>query len=177
MRKLLAISCVGLAVAVTGCSGARSALGLTKVSPDEFRVVTKAPLTLPPDYALRPPEPGKPRPQEQAPEAAARVAIMGSAGAVNRSAGEDLLVSMAGANRVDPNIRFVVDEEGGNLAYKPSAFANMVMFWQPGGAEAAPINADAEAKRIMADSITAATANKPVVIQRSRAAGFKLPGL
>ena len=56
---------VGLmAMSVSACGGARQALGLTKVSPDEFRVVTKAPLVLPPDYALRPPEPGKPRPQE-----------------------------------------------------------------------------------------------------------------
>ena len=70
---------VGLmAMSVSACGGARQALGLTKVSPDEFRVVTKAPLVLPPDYALRPPEPGKPRPQEQATDGAARVALLGS---------------------------------------------------------------------------------------------------
>src|SRR3546814_8005136 len=53
----------GLALAVSACGGFRDSLGLTKQSPDEFRVVSRAPLTLPPDYNLRPPEPGAPRPQ------------------------------------------------------------------------------------------------------------------
>ena len=50
---------------------------MTKVTPDEFRVVTKAPLVVPPDYALRPPAPGEPRPQELQPESAARTALLG----------------------------------------------------------------------------------------------------
>jgi len=49
---------------LAGCQSAAAALGMTKVVPDEFRVVTKAPLTVPPDYSLRPPAPGEPRPQE-----------------------------------------------------------------------------------------------------------------
>jgi hypothetical protein len=32
--------------------------------PDEFEVVQRAPLTIPPDFDLRPPKPGSPRPQE-----------------------------------------------------------------------------------------------------------------
>ena len=35
-----------------------SAAGLTKKSPDEFAVTTKAPLVIPPDFNLRPPMPG-----------------------------------------------------------------------------------------------------------------------
>jgi len=46
------------------------------VTPDEFRVVTKAPLVVPPDFSLRPPAPGKPRPQELQPESAARTALL-----------------------------------------------------------------------------------------------------
>ena len=33
--------------------------------PDEFAVESRAPLTVPPDFDLRPPEPGAPRPQEK----------------------------------------------------------------------------------------------------------------
>jgi hypothetical protein len=60
------------ATTLAGCQSASKALGMSKVVPDEFRVVTKAPLVVPPDYALRPPAPGEPRPQELQPESAAR---------------------------------------------------------------------------------------------------------
>ena len=69
------------AVATTGCSSVSKAIGATKVTPDEFRVVTSAPLTLPPDYNLRPPQPGAARPQEMDPDAEAHAAIFGQGGA------------------------------------------------------------------------------------------------
>src|SRR3954463_12091150 len=53
-----------LAAAVAGCSSTKEMLGLTKRSPDEFQVVSRAPLSMPPDYSLRPPTPGAARPQE-----------------------------------------------------------------------------------------------------------------
>src|SRR3982751_1819152 len=53
-----------LAPSVAGCSSTKEMLGLTKHSPDEFQVVSRAPLSMPPDYSLRPPTPGAPRPQE-----------------------------------------------------------------------------------------------------------------
>ncbi len=37
---------------------------MEKVSPDEFAVESRAPLTVPPEFDLRPPQPGAPRPQE-----------------------------------------------------------------------------------------------------------------
>ena len=42
----------------------KSTFGLNKRAPDEFAVPTRAPLSLPPDYSLRPPEPGAPRPNQ-----------------------------------------------------------------------------------------------------------------
>ena len=47
---------------LAGCSSNGSGGGSN--APDEFRVVRKAPLTIPPDYNLRPPAPGEARPQE-----------------------------------------------------------------------------------------------------------------
>ena len=49
---------------VGACGDTRKVLGYDKVTPDEFKVVSRAPLSLPPDYGLRPPQPGAPRPQE-----------------------------------------------------------------------------------------------------------------
>ncbi len=119
-----------LGAGLAGCQAAGRALGVTKVTPDEFRVVTKAPLTVPPDYSLRPPAPGEPRPQELQPESAARIAIEGRQEAVTRSEGEKLLAAKAGADKADPLVRYVVDDEFGALAHKEPSFADRVMFWR-----------------------------------------------
>ena len=48
---LLAVAALG------GCEETKKALGQVKQPPDEFAVFQRAPLSLPPDYALRPPAP------------------------------------------------------------------------------------------------------------------------
>ena len=55
MKTALLVSSTLIAgmAGVTGCAG----LGGSN-SPDEFRVVKKAPLVVPPEYSLRPPEGG-----------------------------------------------------------------------------------------------------------------------
>ena len=62
MNKSAILALCGAALAVSGCSSMRDAAGLTKRSPDEFAVSTKAPLVIPPDFNLRPPMPGAPMP-------------------------------------------------------------------------------------------------------------------
>jgi hypothetical protein len=179
-RALMAASLVG-AAGLGGCQATSHALGLSKVTPDEFRVVTKAPLILPPDYALRPPAPGEPRPQELQPESAARTAMMGQREAEVRDDGEKLLDTKAGGDKADPLIRYVVDDEFGAIAHKDKGFADWVMFWkkgQPATSPAAdvntptPVDAAAESKRI-----SELTGNQPVVISRNPGSKVKLPGL
>src|SRR5206468_6495233 len=51
---------------IAGCSDFKKSIGLEPTLPDEFAVESRAPLTLPPDFELRPPSPGAPRPQEKA---------------------------------------------------------------------------------------------------------------
>jgi hypothetical protein len=178
----------GVGAGLSGCGSARAALGMTKVTPDEFRVVTKAPLVVPPDYALRPPAPGEPRPQELQPESAAREALLGQQQAVQRSDGEKLLVAKAGGDKADPLIRFVVDDEFGHIAHKDKGFADFVMFWrkdkpdtqtraamaqEAGAADSNPIDPAVEA-----DRVKRLTDNRPVVIEREKTGGrIKLPGL
>lgn len=76
----------GLILGLGGCSDPKKALGLGKRSPDEFTVVTRAPLSLPPEYALRPPQPGVQRPQELGPVEAARQSVFAPAGAAAAAA-------------------------------------------------------------------------------------------
>jgi hypothetical protein len=191
-RKLAAaVLWSGLAVAglsSAGCAAAGKALGVEKVTPDEFRVVSKAPLVVPPDYALRPPKPGEPRPQELAPESQARLALMGRNDA-SRTQGEALLAEKAGATRADPLIRYVVDDEFGDVAHKDKSFADKVMFWKKdaapaaaspvskdaveAGEKAAPIDPAAEAAKVKA-----LTGDQPITIQKAKPGGkVKLPGL
>jgi len=171
-------------MSLAGCESTRDALGLNKVVPDEFRVVTKAPLVVPPDYALRPPEPGEPRPQELQPESAARQALLGQRDAVTRSQGEQLFVAKAGGDKADPLARYVVDDEFGDLTYKEPTFADRVMFWKKKddssvaasntsvGNASTPIDAAAEAERVKA-----LTGDQPIIISQKAEKKFKLPGL
>lgn len=62
--------------------------------PDEFAVGRAAPLTVPPDFALVPPKPGQPRPQEADSSTQALNALFG--GARPASAGETALLQQAG---------------------------------------------------------------------------------
>lgn len=167
------------ALGATACQSTRQALGMTKVTPDEFRVVAKAPLVVPPDYALRPPTPGEPRPDELQPESAARQALLGQRQSQARSEGEKLLASKAGADKADPLARYVVDDEFGDLAYKEKSFSEKVLFWKGDKAEAAstasdaaePVDAAAEAERVKG-----LTGGQPVIIAR-KDSKLKLPGL
>jgi hypothetical protein len=65
-RGVAAVSaaCLVGALALSGCTNFKRAIGLEPTMPDEFEVEARAPLTIPPDFDLRPPKPGAPRPQE-----------------------------------------------------------------------------------------------------------------
>lgn len=182
-NRLFVATALVAAAGLAGCQSTSKALGMSKVTPDEFRVVAKAPLVVPPDYALRPPAPGEPRPQELQPESAARNALLGQREAEQRSDGEKILVAKAGADRADPLVRYVVDDEFGDIAHKEKSFADKIMFWKKGDAptpEAAggldgsekPVDAAAEKERI-----AKLTGNKSVIIQREGKSRIKLPGL
>lgn len=173
------------ALSMAACGSIRQGIGLTKVVPDEFVTVSSAPLTVPPEYGLRPPAPGEPRPQELAPESAARQILLGQRQAVTRSQGEQALVSQAGADQADPLARYVVDDEFGDIAHKEQSFADRVLFWRKDDASTqaatttqtsegqATIDAATEAQRLQA--LTGG--RQGIAITPRREGGFKLPGL
>ena len=108
MRTAL-IAATTAAIALSGCSNVSRALGAERSTPDEFRTVTIAPLTVPPEYNLRPPRPGEPRPDEIYPDQQARAALLGSQGAFEGSDAEALLVARANGGSADPFIRSIID--------------------------------------------------------------------
>ena len=177
----LAVSTLALA----GCGSMRESIGLTKVTPDEFLTVSTAPLTVPPEYGLRPPAPGQPRPQELAPESAARQILLGQRQAVTRSPGEQVLVAQAGGDRADPLARYVVDDEFGDLAHKEEGWANRILFWRrDDAASQAPTTTQTASGAVTIDAaseyarLQALTGGESgIVITPRRDTGFKLPGM
>lgn len=160
---LVALACAGLAL--SGCSSIRSAAGMTKASPDEFAVVTKAPLILPPDYNLRPPRPGSPPLNQTLPTQAAQASMFSSDPAAVASTipgqfsqGEKLLIASAGAASVSPTIRQQIAAENANLEASDSSFTDRLLFSTPTDKNGKPLNADAEAVRLGSKSTEHMTA-------------------
>ena len=184
LNRVIVVAALAATAGLVGCTSTQKALGMSKVTPDEFRIVTKAPLVVPPDYALRPPAPGEPRPQELQPESAARNALLGQREAEQRSDGEKMLVAKAGAEKADPLVRYVVDDEFGDIAHKEKSFADTVMFWKKdaaapaagaaSGLDGSTTQVDAAAEK---ERIAKLTGDKSVVIQREGKSRIKLPGL
>lgn len=131
IRTALTLTVASAAVLSLGaCNSIKQGVGLTKVTPDEFLTVSSAPLVVPPEYGLTPPSVGAPRPQELAPESAARQILLGQRQAVTRTAGEQALVAHAGGDRADPLARYVIDDEFGDIAHKDKSWADRLIFWR-----------------------------------------------
>lgn len=145
-------------LALAGCGAVGDVLGLNKSSPDEFAVVRHAALAVPPNFDLRPPEPGAPRPQEVVPREQARRTLLGGTGAQGTAPagaatmpvtpGERALMSAAGTDEVPVNIREVVRIEGASQGIQDRTLTDTLLFWrQPDGADEI-LNASAEAERL-----------------------------
>jgi DUF3035 family protein len=151
-----------LALAVlTGCGSTRQMLGLDKQTPDEFKIINRAPLSLPPDYALRIPEPGAVRPQEQTIPQRAMAAITGtpvsataqtaaSAAATDPAAtpGESAFEKHFGSERAMPDIRDVVARENSVLIAADQTFLDSLMFWRSPEDRSPVVDAPREAQRL-----------------------------
>ena len=108
MRKvILATAMLATALAASGCAHNKSAGVFGHAKPDEFAVSRQAPLVIPPDFALTPPKPGAPRPQEADSSTQALQALFG--GRAQRSPGEAAVIGQAGANNAPAGIRSGVD--------------------------------------------------------------------
>ena len=167
-----------VALLATGCASASRVLGLEKSAPNEFNILTKAPLIVPPEYNLRPPQVGSSSAENNYTQRVAREALLGDIDDAAPSEGEIALMAKAGVNSANPEIRLEID--GVNSVERKSAgFTNRLLFWRKGevldaDGNPVPLDADNEARRI--ESVDSATGGGQVTISK-RPGGPKLPGL
>jgi hypothetical protein len=123
MRKLVCVAGVSSVALLLGGCGAHSRLGRPG-GPDEFAVARQAPLVIPPDFSLAPPQPGAARANDISPNAQALDALFG--GSAPRSAGEGATLSAAGADSDDAGIRSSVDDPQTNVVDKGASTRDVV---------------------------------------------------
>lgn len=175
-RNITRLGMVGLAaLTLSGCVLFDAS---RRNGPDEFGVVTRAPLSQPPDYALRPPRVGAQRPNEVSPREEARSDLLnvsarsgdsryaptnaakggGSLLAAKAPAqtppsdglsqGEEALLRQADALNVDPDIRVLVDRESGRVKEDDSLVDKLVFWRSKEDSTAKVIDAKKEAERL-----------------------------
>lgn len=149
-----AIVAVSFGLAACSTDSLKDSLGYGKQAPDEFAIVTKAPLVFPPDFSLRPPQPGVARPQEAnfEPNIVAQKALTGGTieGGAAGTAGELALLEKTGGAEANPQIRQVVNNDTRALVEKDPSFTDQILFWQKGAdnSDARTVDAGAERRRI-----------------------------
>ena len=157
------------ASALAACSGTvQENLGIGKRQPDEFQVVRRAPLVLPPDFNLHPPEPGAPGPVTQDTSAQAEAILTGQPRSAptptetRQSEGERLLVAAAPI-QAEPGIRQLITQEDLELIDLDSSRFLFILNFQREAMRPQPSVLDpvAEAQRLRA-----AQAGSQVITER-----------
>jgi len=179
-KTALAVSGVLL---LAGCSGVQEQFSLTSTPPDEFKVTTRAPLAVPPDFNLRPPAPGEPRPQEGTATQQAKQVIFRASDtaepsleeampADGRTMGERALLVEAQADQSQAGIRQVVEQESKTLREDDGYLYDVLVFWRDEEPPGRIINAEAEAKRLQENAALGkpVTAGETPTIERRKKA-------
>ncbi len=163
-----------LALPLAGCGDDLSrTIGLTRDAPDEFTVTTRAPLSMPPDFALRPPRPGASRPQElterqQAEATLSPTTALGGTPA-GTSPGQQALVRAAGP-AAPRDIRNQVDQEA-QLDQAGRSFTDRLMFWKPTPQPGTPVDPQRESQRLRQNAALGQqpqTGDTPIIQRRKQ---------
>lgn len=152
MRQLLLAAGILAVSSLGACATVENSLGLGEGAPDEFQVVSKAPLEIPPDFNLLPPRPGMARPQELTAAESAREAVLGAGrsarlGNTFQSSGELALLRHSGALEADPAIVQKLNEDA-NLIDRGAQFSEMVLFFEEPDPSAVVIDPVLETERL-----------------------------
>lgn len=153
MRQLFLAAGIVTMFTLGACATVEDSLGLGEGAPDEFKVVAKPPLEIPPDFNLIPPRPGAARPQELSASETAREAILGAgrsarnAGNTFQTGGELALLRKSGALDADPAIVEMLNEDS-NLIDRGAQFSEMVLFFEEPDPSATVIDPELETQRL-----------------------------
>lgn len=136
---VLALLVAGLALGACDNSVKRQ-FGLLRTAPDEFAVAPRAPLSMPPEFSLRAPDPGAPSLPEQIADEQTRTVVFGTDGGPNgvranttrasvagETQGERSLLNQTGAQSSDRGIRAVVDQENAALEEANSGLIDRII--------------------------------------------------
>lgn len=124
MRKIIAVvALAGGAAALSGCAHTKASGFGNRNAPNEFAVTRNPPLVIPPDFALRPPRPGEPRPQEVSPSQQALSTMFG--GQAKLTPDQQALIDKAGGD-VQPGIRSEAGSPGTDVVDKGTATKDIV---------------------------------------------------
>lgn len=113
MKQTLRFAALFVPFFLAACDGGvQDALGLNREAPDEFTVVSRPPLSVPPEFTLRPPQPGAPALGFEADEKARSLLTGKDSTSVapvtssdTQSGGAASLLKRAGAANADSSIR------------------------------------------------------------------------
>lgn len=129
MRKSTAIVLASaITMLLSGCTDRLFA----RVRPDEFAVQRQAPLYVPPDYSLTPPQPGTPRPATRSTQQDALAAMFG--GEASKSPVENAALRKAGTP--EAGIRSTVADPKTNTVDKNDITRDIVAAPEGNGREA-----------------------------------------
>lgn len=117
-----------------GCdTTVQETFGLNRQGPDEFQVVKRQPLIIPPDSSLRPPRPGAPGPQEASTSQQARAVLTGTPSSPPPdealSPAESALLADAKGS-ANPEIRRLLLEENTELSGIDESRFLIILDWQ-----------------------------------------------
>jgi hypothetical protein len=157
---------------LAGCGSDLSrTFGLTRDAPDEYTVTTRAPLSMPPDYNLRPPRPGVARPQEQSERQQAaealvpQLALGAPQGSV--SPGQAALIQETGPT-APADIRARVDQDA-NQENADDSFIDKVLYWRKPNTQHVQVDAQKESQRLRENAAlgeSPAVGDTPIIQQK-----------
>ncbi len=148
MKRLLSMMAIGVLTACTS-GEVRDNLGLHRSKPDEFKVVSRPPLSVPPEFSLTPPEEGAGEFQLQSMEEKAASLLLQETSAVDeavaKGSSESIFLNNIGADKADPDVRRKISKEFGQpVGKKESTFAIDAIL----NSEDPTVDAPKEAERI-----------------------------
>ncbi len=182
--KIKTALCALACLAVVGCGDSlKEKIGLSKRSPDEFSVVTRAPLSLPPDFNLRPPRPGAVRQQEGTAQSRARRAVFPLDGTTRMtdlrsdfqsegfSASEASFLTRIGAQNTPDDIRARIDRETRRIVQVDDDFTERLIFWREAEELGVVVDPAAESRRLQENSAlgTRGAGETPTINRESEA--------
>ncbi len=160
------------ALLLAGCSGSdlSRTFGFTRDAPDEYTVTTQVPLSMPPDFTVRPPQPGAPRPQQTSEQQQAEQALVPQTALTGTptgeaSPGQAALVQAAGPTP-PANIRAQVNNAAVAEAQQSQSFVDTLLFWREQPPPGVVVDPQKEAQRIRENAALGRsqdTGNTPII--------------